>query len=243
MNMVLVVCERPEQSNALAECLGILGIEAVPSARDWRLATRALVAHRISLAIIDVDESGDTAEFFDVIRDLSALPIMVRGPVANSDLAISYLERGAVDYCGRNTPPAVLAAKVRAYVRAEQEIATGSGVVFAGELEVDLRNRRVLRGSTEVSLTPLEFRLLSVLAENIGRPCAREHLLERVWGKDFTDCGHYLRVYIGYLRQKLEDDPSRPRLFINERGYGYRLMEAGTADRRVGARTFRLAQG
>ena len=244
MIMVLVVGERPEQANALAESLGILGIEAVASAKDWKLATRALVAHRISLILIDVDRSEESKTFFDTMRDLSALPILVRGPMSKTDLIISYLERGAIDYCGRTTPPIVLAAKIQSFVRSEPAAVAADTIVCAGDLAIDLGHRRVLKGSTEISLTPIEFRLLSVLAENFGRPCTHKELLEHVWGKDVTHCAHYVRLYIGYLRQKLEDNPARPRLLINEWGYGYRLTEPKPTRKKLSVRAaLRLVQG
>ena len=245
MNTVLVVGERPEQATALAASLGILGIEAMASARDFKLAMRSLVAHRISLIVLDVDESAESRTFFEMIHEIVTVPIIARGPMSKTDLVISYLERGAVDYCGRATPPALLAAKIQTLTRSKADSSDGAdSVLLVGDLAIDLRNRTVVRGTTEVSLTRLEFRLLSVLAEKIGRPCTREELLLRVWGEDFASCSHYLRLYIGYLRQKLEDDPSKPRLLINEWGYGYRLTEPNRSHKqRVGRPALRLAQG
>ncbi len=98
-----------------------------------------------------------------------------------------------------------------------------------------------MKGTDEISLTPLEFRLLKELATNKGRPCRHKDLLKTVWGEDFTNCSHYLRLYVGYLRQKLEDNPRRPRMLLTEWGYGYRLVEP-KADKRVRGRTsLRLA--
>lgn len=242
MNMVLVVNKRPEQANALAESLGILGVDAVTSALDSKLAIRALVAHQVQLILIDVDASAEGLAFCDTVRDLSPATVLVRGPLSRTDLALAYLERGAADYCGKTTPPAVLAAKIKSLTRMEPDASLGK-IVFAGDLAIDLQNRRVLRGTTEISLTPLEFRLLAVLAQNIGRPCSHRELLARVWGEHFTNCAHYVRLYIGYLRQKLEDDPGRPRLLLNDWGYGYRLAERGLASTKAPAtNALRLAQ-
>jgi two-component system KDP operon response regulator KdpE len=235
VSTVLVVGERPEQANALALNLGILGVEAIPCARDWKLAVRSFVEHRASLILMDGDTSEKCRECFDMVRELSDVPIVVRGLTSNTDLVVSYLERGAVDVVSKATPAAVLVAKINAVIRAEASPA--SGVVVAGDLAIDLTNRIVLKSSTEISLTPIEFRLLSVLAQNFGRSCKRDDLLKLVWGEDFTQCKHYVRIYIGYLRQKLEDNPGSPRLILNDWGYGYRL----TAPKETGLLPSRLA--
>jgi len=242
VNTVLVVGGKPEQANALAASLGILGVEAIASARDVRLAVRSLVAHRISLIVLDIDSSAQSREFFVTLHELTDLPIMARGATADTDQIISYLELGAVDYIGKSTPPTVLAAKIQSQLRSVAAgLPASPGVVHAGELTIDLHSRTVLKGAEEVALTPLEYRLLSVLAQNVGKACAREELLEKVWGRDFTNCAHYLRLYIGYLRQKLEQEPSRPRLLMNEWGYGYRLIDPGLVVKRRRVPSLRFA--
>lgn len=225
MDTVLMVSERPEQASALAERLGLLGMETIPSSREWKLAVRALVAHPISLILLDVDASAESLSFFDMMRELSDVPIMVRGSMSDTEQVICYLERGACDYTSKATSPAVLVAKMQSLIRSAQASMRSVSLVVAGDVSIDLANRSVFNGTNEVSLTPLEFRLLGVLAENVGRACKREDLLKRVWGDDFTSCSHYLRLYIGYLRQKLEADPKRPQLLLNEWGYGYRLVQ------------------
>jgi two-component system KDP operon response regulator KdpE len=87
-----------------------------------------------------------------------------------------------------------------------------------------------------VSLTPIEFRLLSVLAENMGKACSRRMLLKAVWGDDFEDCSHYLRLYIGYLRRKIEPNHGSNQMIVTEWGYGYRLVESGRGAKRITAR-------
>jgi two-component system KDP operon response regulator KdpE len=231
---VLVVGERPEQANALAETLGMLGLEAVASANDRGLVVRTLVAHHPSLIVIDVNASDESLSTFETIRDLSEVPIVVRGPMANASLVISYLEHGAADFTARTTPPAILAAKINNMLKLESDANRYSSKILVGDLTIDLNRRIVLKGAERICLTPIEFRLLKALAEDLDRPCTHKDLLERVWGSDFTDSPHYLRIYIGYLRQKLEDNPRRPRLLINEWGYGYRLREPREKDSKAG---------
>ncbi len=225
MNVVLVVGERPEQANALAERLGILGIESIPCARDWKLAVRSLMTHNVSLILLDVDASEDSLAFFEILTDVSDVPVIARGVMADTDNVVSYLESGAADFVGRTIRPPVLAAKIQSLLRSVQSNGSVSGSIEVGEVSIDLRSRTVTKGAEEVSLTPLEYRLLRELATNKGRPCRHKDLLKSVWGEDFTNCSHYLRLYVGYLRQKLEDNPRRPRMLLTEWGYGYRLVE------------------
>ena len=242
MDVVLVVGERPEQANALAERLGILGVEAVPCARDWKLTVRSLMTHDVSLILLDVDASEDSLTFFEVLNDVSDVPVIARGVMTDTDNVVSYLESGAADFVGRTIRPPVLAAKIQSLLRSVQSNGSVSGSIEVGEVSVDLGSRTVMKGTEEISLTPLEFRLLKELATNKGRSCRHKDLLKTVWGEDFINCSHYLRLYVGYLRQKLEDNPRRPRMLLTEWGYGYRLVEPKADCRRVRTRgSLRLA--
>jgi two-component system KDP operon response regulator KdpE len=224
VNVVLVVGERPEQASALAERLGVLGLEAIPSAREWKLAVRCLTSHQVSLILLDVDKNRGSRRFFELLREVVDIPIIARGSVSAADEAIWYLDNGAADYVPRTIPPTVLLAKVRTFLRGLQP-ENAAGFIRLGDLMIDLDRYSVTRSGEPVALTPIEFRLLRVLAENAGKVCSHQMLLDRVWGEDFLDCSHYLRLYIGYLRQKLEEDPRRPKVVLTEWGYGYRLVE------------------
>jgi two-component system KDP operon response regulator KdpE len=236
VNVVLVVGERPEQANVLAVRLGLLGIEAIPCARDWKLAVRSLMTHDVSLILLDVDASEDSLTVFDILNDVSDVPVIARGVMADADNVVAYLESGAADFVARTTPPPVLAAKIQSFLRSVQSDESSPGSIQIGEIALDPRSRTVRKGAEEVSLTPLEYRLLSELAANKGRPCRHADLLRSVWGEDFVNCSHYLRLYVGYLRQKLEDNPHRPRMLLTQWGYGYRLVEPKAAGGRVRSR-------
>ena len=241
MKVVMVVGEGPERANALAERLGLLGVEAIPCARDWKLAERSLMAHDVSLILLDVDDSEDSLEFFEMLTDVCDIPVIARGVMANTDNVVAYLESGAADFVGRTTTAQVLAARIQSLLRSVQSNGSVPAPIELGEVSIDLQNRTVTKGTEDVSLTPLEFRLLKELATNKGRPCRRKELLKSVWGEEFVNCSHYLRLYVGYLRQKLEDDPRRPRILLTEWGYGYRLIEP-KADKRARSRaSLRLA--
>ncbi len=202
MNIVLVVGERPEQASSISEHLGILGVEAIPCAREWKLAVRCLTSHRVSLILLDVGNDPEARDFFRLVREVTDIPIVARGSVALAEQAVWYLNNGAADYVSRTIPLAVLAAKINALFQAEP---SGSGYIRLGDLTIDIDNYSVSRAGENVALTPIEFRLLRVLAENAGKACSHEALLERVWGEEFRDCSHYLRLYMGYLRQKQRD--------------------------------------
>jgi two-component system KDP operon response regulator KdpE len=113
---------------------------------------------------------------------------------------------------------------LRHAARTAQE--SGDSVVTVGGLRVDRLRRQVFVDETEVRLTPIEYRLLSALAQYAGRVLTHEHLLRQVWGPGYTQQHHYLRVYMAQLRHKLEQDPSRPRYLLTEPGVGYRLRDS-----------------
>ena len=99
-----------------------------------------------------------------------------------------------------------------------------SGVIQFGDVKVDTRARLVTKANQLVHLTPTEYRLLTMLANNAGSVLSSPQLLREVWGPSHTESSHYLRVYMGHLRQKLEDDPAQPRYLLTESGVGYRLF-------------------
>lgn len=233
MKTILVIGERPEQASALSENFGLYGIEAIPSARDWKLAVRCLTSHPVSLVLASVNKTQDSLEFFTALKELTEVPIVALGPSSDSDSIVWYLDNGAADYISAATPMNVLAAKVSSRLREEAQPSDASQVVQLRDLRIDLGARRVVRGSKVLALTPIEFKLLSILTENVERTCSRKMLLEQVWGKDFEDCAHYLRLYVGYLRQKLEPNPARPRYLVTDWGYGYRLTDPQRSESRA----------
>ncbi len=220
MHRVLVVGERPEEAKALAFRLGLYGFEAGPSAGDVTLALRSLIAFKPDAVVLDLRASA--REVFKLLERVAPIPIFVIGDSHPGEDLVWYLEAGAADFLTRPVSPALLTARLNSVLRRRQD--EGHGVMALGELEIDLGRHQVRKGDTVVPLTPTEFRLLHVLAENTGKACSHAYLLERVWGTDFRHCSHYLRLYMGYLRQKLEADPRNPSLLMTEWGVGYRLV-------------------
>lgn len=208
---------------ALAFRLGLLGLDAAASASNLTLAVRSILSFQPQLTILDCSSVEDAHTLFQFIYDVADTPIVVLGDTRHEEELVWYLERGAADYVSRAVSDTILSARISAILRrsATQE---SSDVLRAGSLEIDAEQYQVRKGGEPIALTPTEFRVLRVLAENVGKPCSHKMLLERVWGEDFGQCSHYLRLYVGYLRQKIEDDPKKPRHLLTEWGIGYRLV-------------------
>jgi two-component system KDP operon response regulator KdpE len=180
--------------------------------------------HVPDLVLLDLglpDISG-----FEVVRRLrewSRVPILVLSAREQEEDKIRALDAGADDYVTKPFAMGELLARLRVALRHRATPAAGAGALEVGELRIDLARRRVTVGGGEVRLTPLEYRLLAELARHAGRVLTHEHQLREVWGPTYTRQHHYLRVYMAQLRQKLERDPSRPRVLVTEPGVGYRL--------------------
>lgn len=226
MHRILVVGERPEDAQTLAFRLGLLGYEAAPSAGEIALALRALIAFKPDVIIFNADSGERSREVFRLLERVSQLPVLVQGDDTTGDEMVAYLDEGAVGYLPRSVSPTLLSARIGAILRRtpQQE----NGVIHAGNVSLDLERRQIHKNGARISLTPTEFKLLRTLAEHSGRPCSQKFLLQRVWGEDFVSCTHYLRLYIGYLREKLEDNPKKPKLLVTDWGHGYRLAADGS---------------
>jgi two-component system KDP operon response regulator KdpE len=138
---------------------------------------------------------------------------------------INALDHGADDYLTKPFSTGELLARVRALLRRSQFKGQAEQTIIRfGEFEINIKDRRMTRGSQLIHLTPIEFQLLRVLVLNAGRVLTHRQLLSEVWGNAYIESNHYLRVYIGHLRQKLELDPSQPQHLLTETGIGYRFQ-------------------
>ena len=163
----------------------------------------------------------------DFIRDLrawTALPVVVLSARTDEVDKIAALDAGADDYLTKPFGVGELLARVRAALRRGPTGTGGEPLVVFGDVRLDLANRNVLRNGTTVHLTPIEYRLLSLLAGNAGKVLTHRQLLRDVWGPSHVEHSHYLRIYMAQLRQKLEADPARPHHFLTEPGVGYRFV-------------------
>ena len=166
----------------------------------------------------------DGLAVLDQIRTWSAVPVIVLTARGQEQDKIMLLDAGADDYLTKPFGVGELLARMRVVLRRTSGGAgAGSAVVQIGDLRIDLARREIVRGETEVRLTPIEYRLLAALIRSGGRVVTQRQLLQEVWGPEYTDSPHYLRVYMQHLRHKLEADPARPRYFLTEPGVGSRL--------------------
>jgi len=182
------------------------------------------------LIILDLGlPDGDGLSLIGAVRAWSPVPIIVLSARVDEGDKITALDAGADDYLTKPFGTGELLARVRAALRrqhkgvADARTADGAGVEF-GDVEVDLRKRQVRRGGQPVHLTPTEYKLLGVLLANLGRVVTAPQLLREVWGPSHAGDGHYVRIYMGHLRQKLEADPAQPRHLLTETAVGYRLQ-------------------
>ncbi|MBB3120569.1 two-component system response regulator KdpE [Pseudoduganella violacea] len=178
------------------------------------------------LIVLDLGlPDGDGIDFIGDIRKWSNVPVIVLSARVNEADKIRALDAGADDYLSKPFGVGELLARVRATLRRQrQPQADKAGLVHFGDVAVDLQNRRVSKGGENVHLTPTEYRLLSVLVSNAGRVMTNPQLLRAVWGPAQSENGHYLRIYMGHLRHKLEDDPTQPKYLLTETAVGYRLL-------------------
>lgn len=180
---------------------------------------------RPDLIILDLGlPDGDGVDFIAGLRKWSTVPVLVLSARVNEQEKVRALDAGADDYLTKPFGVAELLARVRASQRRQRNpTADTQGRVCFGDVMVDLRNRRVTKAGQLVRLTPTEYRLLAALVGDAGKVMTTPQLLRAVWGPNQSDNAHYLRVYMGHLRHKLEDDPAQPSYMITESGVGYRL--------------------
>ena len=178
------------------------------------------------LIILDLGlPDGDGLSLIRDLRSWSDAPVLILSARTQESEKISALDAGADDYLSKPFNVGELRASVRAMLR--RRARTGeqaSPLVEFGAISVDLSRRLVTRNSQPVHLTPLEYQLLSALLSQPGKVLTQRSLLQNIWGPTYIDSSHYLRVYVGHLRQKLEDDPAQPKHFLTETGVGYRFQ-------------------
>ena len=158
------------------------------------------------------------------LREWSRVPVVVLSVRDREEDKIAALDHGADDYVTKPFATGELLARLRVAQRHALPAAENS-VFRSGDLEVDLAARVVKLGGQEVKLTATEYSLLRLLVQHAGKVLTQRQILKEVWGPNAVEQTHYLRVYMAHLREKLERDPSQPRLFLTESGVGYRLME------------------
>ncbi|AUV01952.1 two-component system response regulator KdpE [Phytobacter ursingii] len=198
--------------------------------RAWEAETlqRGLIeaaTRKPDLVILDLGlPDGDGIDFIRDLRQWSQIPVIVLSARTEESDKIAALDAGADDYLSKPFGIGELQARLRVALRRNAGIQQSDPLVSFSDIQVDLANRRIVRAGEELHLTPIEFRLLAVLLNNHGKVLTQRQLLSQVWGPNAVEHSHYLRIYMGHLRQKLETDPARPRHLLTETGIGYRFM-------------------
>jgi two-component system KDP operon response regulator KdpE len=173
----------------------------------------------LDLALPDMDGS----EVLSRLRSWSNVPVIVLSVRSNEDEKVKLLQLGADDYVVKPFGMAELLARSRAAIRRHTRNESGDPVVSLGRLVVDLAKRSVFVDGERLSLTRKEFRLLQILAQHAGNVVTHGQLLNEIWGAGHDQDSHYLRIFVRKLRQKIEADPTQPKLLLTELGVGYRL--------------------
>jgi len=200
----------------------------VSEAFNGKQAVQRLRDSTPDLILLDVMMPDiDGFEVLQMIREISSVPVIMLTAKGEEDDRVRGLELGADDYVTKPFSPRELVSRVKAVLR-RTEGASGSmhGLIEVDEnLKMDFDRREVWKNAKIVKLRPTEYRLLYHLVQNAGWVVSHDQLLAKVWGYEYRDEPHYVRLYINYLREKLEDDPANPIYILTERGVGYRFVD------------------
>lgn len=190
-------------------------------------AVKHIAAEAPDIVLLDLGlPDGDGKDVIRRVREWSDVPIVVLSARDREIEKIESLDLGADDYVNKPFNVGELMARMRTALRHRMQRKAETPILRVSDVEVDAVRRRVLRAGKELKLTPKEFDLLSFLARNAGRVVTHKQILAAVWGAAHTEDTQYLRVYIGQLRQKIEDQVAEPRIILTEPGIGYRIGES-----------------
>jgi two-component system, OmpR family, KDP operon response regulator KdpE len=227
--LVLVVEDEPQMRRFIRASLtshGYRVLEADHAAEAIALIT----SHNPEVVLLDLGlPDADGIDVCREIRGWSRVPVIVLSARGREQDKVVALDAGADDYLTKPFGVNELLARMRVALRHVQLAASGTveTVLTFGELRIDLARRQVTRATTDLHLTPIEYRLLVLLAQNAGKVLTHRQILKDVWGPAYANQTHYVRVHMAELRKKVEAEPSRPRLLVTEPGVGYRLRDNG----------------
>ena len=203
------------------------GFEVIEAFKGFE-AIQAIRDKLPDLVLLDVMLPDlDGFEVLKLIREINTVPVIMLTAKGEEDDRVRGLELGADDYVTKPFSPRELVSRVRAVLRRAELISTGvRGLIEVDEhLKIDFDRREVWLDGELVKLRPTEFKLLYHLVQNTGWVITHDQILAKVWGYEYRDEPHYVRLYINYLRQKLEKDPANPIYILTERGVGYRFVD------------------
>jgi two-component system, OmpR family, KDP operon response regulator KdpE len=222
---IIVIEDEAQIRRFLRTTLAAEGYQVIEAETGKQGMTEAATG-KPDLIILDLGlPDMDGKEVVKGIRSWSAIPVIILSARSQERDKISALDAGADDYLVKPFGVGELLARIRVALRHVSSAANGEdeGIFSVAELKVDMIHRKVSVGGAEVHLTPIEYRLLTVLVKHAGKVLTHQLLLKEVWGPNYVERAHYLRIYMGTLRHKLEKEPARPRFLLTEVGVGYRL--------------------
>ena len=225
---ILVVDDEPRVINFIRMNLELEGHQIV-EAHNGIEALEAVRTKLPDLVLLDVMMPElDGFETLRMLREFSNIPVVMLTAKGEENDKVYGLELGADDYVSKPFGPRELSSRIKAVLRrAEMPSSSPDQAVLAidDRLSVDFNRREVIVNDEHIKLRPTEYRLLYHLIENAGWTVPHEQLLAKVWGYEYRDEAHYVRLYVNYLRDKIEDEPSNPHYILTERGVGYRFID------------------
>jgi two-component system KDP operon response regulator KdpE len=222
---VLVVDDEAAILKFLKPALGANDYE-VATAGGVAEATKRIAAEGPDVVVLDLGlPDGDGKDVIRRVREWSDVPIVVLSARDREAEKIEALDLGADDFVNKPFGVGELMARIRTALRHRMQRHLETPILKLADIEIDNVRHRVTRAGQEIKLTPKEFELLSCLARNAGRVVTHKQILTAVWGPAHTEHTQYLRVYIGHLRQKIEQDPDDPQVVLTEPGIGYRIAD------------------
>ena len=225
--LILVVDDEERMARFIRLNLEHDGFQVIEAYRGMQ-AVQLIRDRMPDVVILDVMMPDlDGFEVLQLIRETSQVPVIMLTARGEEDDRVRGLELGADDYVTKPFSPRELVSRVRAVIRrTEQGATTGEGIIEVDEhLKLDFSRREIWLDGELVKLRPTEYRLLYHLVQNAGWVLTYDQILSKVWGYEYRDEPHYVRLYVNYLRHKLEKDPANPVYILTERGVGYRFVD------------------
>ena len=223
VNRVLVIEDDADIRHLIIKVIKGMDLLAL-EAQTISSGTQVAAKDKPDLVILDLGlPDGDGISFIQNYRSWSSNPILVLSARMQEHEKVKALDAGADDYLTKPFGTAELMARMRVLLRRQSKKDTNTPIFNFGDVKVDLSLRKVMKAGEEIHLSPIEYQLLNILLTNGGKVITHRQLLKDVWGGQHAEDNHYLRIYMGHLRQKLEDDPAQPKFLLTETGVGYRL--------------------
>jgi two-component system KDP operon response regulator KdpE len=229
-SVVLIVDDEPQIRRFLRAGFELEQFSVI-EAETAEAGLRAATLRPIDLIVVDLGLPDlDGSAIVERVRSWSSVPIIVLSVRSNEDEKVRLLELGADDYVVKPFGMAELLARARAALRRQARGSDGDAVVTIGPLTINFATRAISLNGARLQLSPKEYRLLQILAQHAGNVVTHQHLLKEVWGVKHMEDSHYLRIFVRKIRQKIEQDPTQPRILLTELGVGYRLAQNPGAD-------------